>query len=62
MAWAVACALLGALTFWMLIAPVWLISSSSRGTDTAPLFQYSIFVDAKPKEQWRPIFREKKGD
>jgi heavy metal efflux system protein len=30
------------------------------GTDTAGLFNTEYFVDLKPKEQWRPVFQQKK--
>jgi heavy metal efflux system protein len=30
------------------------------GTDTTGFFNTEYFVDLKPKEQWRPVFREEK--
>ncbi|HWN75887.1 MAG TPA: CusA/CzcA family heavy metal efflux RND transporter [Candidatus Udaeobacter sp.] len=32
------------------------------GTDTAGFFNTEYFVDLKPKNQWRPVFREDKDD
>ncbi len=32
------------------------------GTDTTSFFNTEYFVDLKPKEQWRPIFREDKDE
>jgi len=32
------------------------------GTDTAGFFNTEYFVDLKPKDQWRPVFREDKDD
>ena len=32
------------------------------GTDTTGFFNTEYFVDLKPKEQWRPVFRERKED
>jgi cobalt-zinc-cadmium resistance protein CzcA len=32
------------------------------GTDTTGFFNTEFFVDLKPKEQWRPVFRENKDE
>jgi cobalt-zinc-cadmium resistance protein CzcA len=32
------------------------------GTDTTGFFNTEYFVDLKPKEQWRPVFRQRKED
>ncbi|MGA3099068.1 MAG: CusA/CzcA family heavy metal efflux RND transporter [Bryobacteraceae bacterium] len=32
------------------------------GTDTTGFFNTEYFVDLKPKEKWRPVFRERKED
>jgi len=32
------------------------------GTDTTSFFNTEYFVDLKPKEQWRPVFRENKDE
>ena len=32
------------------------------GTDTTGFFNTEYFVDLKPKDQWRPVFKEEKGE
>ena len=38
------------------------IGRPDDGTDTAGFFNTEYFVDLKPKEQWRPVFRQDKDE
>ena len=38
------------------------IGRPDDGTDTTGFFNTEYFVDLKPKEQWRPVFREEKEE
>jgi len=38
------------------------IGRPDDGTDTTGFFNTEYFVDLKPKDQWRPVFKEEKGE